>query len=38
LRWIRWEGAGYVPAAPPAAGETIVLPAVDFLKAVTGEK
>jgi hypothetical protein len=26
LRWITWEGRGYVPFTPPAVGETISLP------------
>ena len=26
LCWITWEGRGYVPFAPPAEGETIIMP------------
>jgi hypothetical protein len=30
--WRVWRGAGYEPFAPPAVGETIVIPATDYFK------
>lgn len=36
FRWVRWEGTGYVPTAPPAAGETQIIPTTEFTEAVFG--
>lgn len=38
LRWIRWEGTRFVAAAPPAAGETLVIEPIDFMEAISGSK
>ncbi|HEY5923037.1 MAG TPA: hypothetical protein VIV11_15260 [Kofleriaceae bacterium] len=32
LTWMRWQGHGYVPYAPPAIGNRDVLPTVEFAK------
>jgi hypothetical protein len=34
LRWARWTDEGYVAAAPPAVGATIILPPVDLARAI----
>jgi hypothetical protein len=36
LRWVRWEKNAFVLAAPPAEGETVPIPPINFAKAVFG--
>jgi hypothetical protein len=37
LYWAKWGGRAYVPFAIPKVGETVVLPAFNFLDAVFGK-
>ena len=34
LVWTRWEGTGFVPFGPPKPGDTVAVPAVDYLRAL----
>lgn len=36
LRWVRWDGLGFVPVRPPAIGESAPVPTIDVMAAVFG--
>jgi hypothetical protein len=36
LRWLKWRGPGYEAFTPPAPGDSVVVPAVDLLAALSG--
>ncbi len=38
MKWVRWEGLGFVAAAPPAVGERVKVPAIDFFAAMLGKR
>jgi hypothetical protein len=36
MKWVTWEGNGFVTAAVPAVGEKVEVPAIDFFGALLG--
>jgi hypothetical protein len=35
--WLQWNELGYAPFTPPAVGQSVTLPAVDFVRVVLGD-
>lgn len=38
LRWVRWEGAGFVTWTPPPVGASVTLPPIDLGRAMSGSR
>jgi hypothetical protein len=34
--WVQWPGARSEPSVPPAVGQSVLLPAADYIESVLG--